>query len=222
MWVVKHFCHYIYGHKCTIFIDYEALKTLLNTPQPSGKLARWGMALQELDLDTQYRPGKTNSRTDALSLHPVPLLPADCAKTQTSPVIEAVEPVKVAQSREPTPTHSSLSQRLKTDTQLQSIIQFLADGEIPSDERHARQILLGQSAFTLLDGILYHIENDKTVRVVPPECDRHQLFLEAHEGVFSGHLRQAKIHSQLSQHYWWPGMRKDLDMWCHACVKCAI
>ena len=173
-----------------------------------------------MDLDIKYHPGKTNSRADALSHHPIPLLRANCAKTHTFPVMAAFEPVKVAQSGEPTPAHSLLGQRQQTDTQLWSIIQFLADGELPSDERHARQILLGQSAFTLLDGILYHIEDDKTLRVIPPECDNHQLFLEAHEGVFSGHLQQAKIHSRLSRHYW-PGMQKDLDMWCRACVMCA-
>ena len=61
VWAVKHFRHYIYGHPCTMYTDHKALKSLLNTPQPSGKLARWGMALQELDLDIQYCPGKTNA-----------------------------------------------------------------------------------------------------------------------------------------------------------------
>lgn len=46
VWAVKHFRHYIYGYHCTMFTDHEALKALLNTPQPSGKLARWGLALQ--------------------------------------------------------------------------------------------------------------------------------------------------------------------------------
>ena len=45
VWAVKHFRHYIYGHHCTVYTDHEALKALLNTPQPSRKLARWGMAL---------------------------------------------------------------------------------------------------------------------------------------------------------------------------------
>ena len=50
---VKHFGPYLYGHPCTIYTDHhEALKSLLNMPQPSGKLARWGLALQELDLDS--------------------------------------------------------------------------------------------------------------------------------------------------------------------------
>ena len=49
----------------------EALHALLNTPHPSGKLAMWGMALQELDLRLHYRPGKVNKNADALSRGPV-------------------------------------------------------------------------------------------------------------------------------------------------------
>ena len=41
-----------------MFTDYEALQVLLNTPHPSGKLARWGMALQEMDLPLHYKPDK--------------------------------------------------------------------------------------------------------------------------------------------------------------------
>ena len=47
------------------------MKSLLNTPQPSGKLARWGMTLQELDLTIEYRTGRKNEKADALSRHPV-------------------------------------------------------------------------------------------------------------------------------------------------------
>ena len=68
VWAVKHFRHYIYGYHCTVFTDHEALKSLLNTPQPSGKLARWGMALQELDLQIEYRPGRANVQADAVTL----------------------------------------------------------------------------------------------------------------------------------------------------------
>ena len=46
VWAIKHFRHY--GHPCTVYTDHEALRSLLNTPHPSGKLARWGMALQKL------------------------------------------------------------------------------------------------------------------------------------------------------------------------------
>ena len=48
---VKHFRHYIPIWTCvcglSIYTDYEALNALLDTPHPSGKLACWGLILQE-------------------------------------------------------------------------------------------------------------------------------------------------------------------------------
>ena len=40
VWAVKHFRPYLYGHRCEVFTNHSALTSLLNTPQPSGKLAR--------------------------------------------------------------------------------------------------------------------------------------------------------------------------------------
>ena len=90
VWAVRHFRHYLYGFPCTVYTDHEALKSLLNTPHPSGKLARWGMAIQELNLKIEYRPGRSNAKADALSRYPVSLLPSDCAETQTCPLIAAM------------------------------------------------------------------------------------------------------------------------------------
>ena len=66
-----------------------------------------------------------------------------------------------------------------------------------------------------------HLDKDKTLKVIPPTGDRERLFREAHQGAFSGHLRESKIHSQLSRHYWWPRMRKTITDWCRACLTCA-
>ena len=85
---MKHFRHYLYGHHCTVFTNHEALKSLLHTPHPSGKLARWGMALQELDLQIEYHPGRGNQKADALSCYPVSLLSDDIDES-TPVVVEA-------------------------------------------------------------------------------------------------------------------------------------
>ena len=103
-----------------------------------------------------------------------------------------------------------LGDRQLQDPRLGEIIRYLVNEEIPADNRRARELLLSQSYFAVVDGVLYRVKKDKTLKIVPPECDRYQLFLEVHEGVFSGHLRQAKVHSQLSRHYWWPRMRQDI------------
>lgn len=87
VWAAKHFRHYLYGHKCVIFTDHEALKPLLNTPHPSGKLARWGLILQDMDLEIKYRPGKKNSNADALSRYPIDAPAAQDVHTELSGVV---------------------------------------------------------------------------------------------------------------------------------------
>ena len=57
VWAVKHFWPYLYGHHCDIYTDHEEFKSLLNTPRPPEKLARWGMAIQELDLRILHHTG---------------------------------------------------------------------------------------------------------------------------------------------------------------------
>ena len=114
-----------------------------------------------------------------------------------------------------------LSKRQHQDPDLKDMIAYLETGELLCENKRAREILLSQSQFIVLDDVLHHIETDKTLRVVPPVVDQQKLLSEAHKGTFLGHLRAAKMHGQLSRHYWWPGMRKNITHWCQACLTCA-
>jgi len=60
--------------------------------------------------------------------------------------------------------------------------------------------------------------NQIKLRIIPPTQDREELFREAHGGVFGGHLRDAKVHSELAKHYLWPRMRQDIVKWCRGCI----
>ena len=119
------------------------------------------MALQELDLDIQYRAGKTNTRADALSRYPVPLSSDDCSQTETPTLIAAVEPVdsslSTAQSGEQDPDSdwASLAQQQRSDSQLLEIAQYITEGVLPTNEGSARKIFLSKSSYTVLDGVLY-------------------------------------------------------------------
>ena len=184
VWAAKHFHHYLYGHACTVYTDHEALKLLLNTPHPSGKLARWGMALQELDLTIEYRPGKRNARADALSRYPVSLLTSGQDEAHTDVVVAAVQvPSGVAVSGDEC-DEDTLIERQRGDCTLLPMINYLEKGEFPDDDKQARELVLSRPLYTVTDRLLYRVLPDKTLRVVPPVKDRRKLFMEE----FSEHI----------------------------------
>lgn len=171
VWAVKHFRAYLYGNHCTVYTDHQALRSLLNTPQPSGKLARWGMALQELDLTICYCPGRVNEKADALSRHP---------DTGNDPLVADTTPSIVVAAT--TPIQSTLAERQRSDPTLVPIIQYMENGILPENEKEAKAILLGQSSYALIDDVLYHVEADKTLRIIPPVSGRKELWQQLHSG----------------------------------------
>ena len=204
---VKHFHHFLYGHKCEVYTDHIALKALFNTPHPSGKLARWGLALQELDLEIRYRPGKSKANADALSRAPIQSPYAINATVIAHlPAKDGEEPLRIQQ---------------RADPQLKPIMEYLTDKSLPDDEKAAKEIVLSRPQYALIDGVLYYFDKTDRLRLIPPSTKRRELFEEAHQGQFGGHLRDGKIYGQLARHYWWPRMRTDIVEWCRSCITCA-
>ncbi|CAH4030463.1 unnamed protein product [Pieris brassicae] len=64
--------------KDLLYIDHKPLKWLFNHKDPSSKLQRWRLKLEEYDYEIIYKKGKLNSAADALSRYPVnPILPIE-------------------------------------------------------------------------------------------------------------------------------------------------
>ena len=218
--------------------DHEALKSLLSTPHPSGKLARWGLILQELDLAITYRPGKKNPKADALSCYPVHQDPADDlslgvvvaqvgAPPDSSPRQEGEQlgedspSVASKNEGEQSAPEDTLEKRQRSDPALLDMIQYIENNILPGDDQSARTLILHRDQYTVVEGVLYHLASDKTLRVVVPDSDRMKLVQQSHGGSFGGHLGDAKVYGMLSRHYWWPRMRKDIAQWCKSCLPCA-
>ena len=106
-----------------------------------------------------------------------------------------------------------LSALQRKDKELSDIISFLESSVLPEDEKLAKLVSLTCSQYTLVDDVLYYVHSDGTLRVIPPTESREELFQQAHGGVYGGHLRDAKVYSELQRHYWWPKMRSDVHHW---------
>ena len=156
-----------------------------------------GMALQELDLTIVHRSGRHNSNADALSRCPLPNF------TDEHPAAEVVAVITGGEGTTATGTvGSSLSILQRQDDELAPIIQFLQTGDLPEEDKLARKIALTSSQYALLEAVLYRVEPDATLRIVPPQSLRQQLLAEFHGGRFGAHLSDVKVYSALRRHYW--------------------
>lgn len=67
----KVFRPYLYGRKFKIVTDHKPLQWLFNCKDPSSKLVRWRLKLEEFDYEIVYKKGKINCNADSLSRNPI-------------------------------------------------------------------------------------------------------------------------------------------------------
>nr|GEY47890.1 hypothetical protein [Tanacetum cinerariifolium] len=59
--------HYLYGVKCTVFMDDKSLQCILNQKEVNMRQRRWIELLSDYDCEIRYHSGKANVIADALS-----------------------------------------------------------------------------------------------------------------------------------------------------------
>lgn len=67
VWGIKYFRPYLYGRKFTVKTDHRPLVYLFGMKDPSSRLLKFRLALEEYDFKIEYVKGKDNAVADALS-----------------------------------------------------------------------------------------------------------------------------------------------------------
>ena len=67
LYATKVYRPYIHGNSFTVVTDHGSLQWLKNLKDPDGRLARWALKLQGLDMTIIHRPGTRHANADALS-----------------------------------------------------------------------------------------------------------------------------------------------------------
>ena len=137
----------------------------------------------------------------SLSRYPVSLLTTNGEDAQPEVIVAKInnsppdndrsEGTAVNHQVQPTTTEViqecvDLRERQLCDHELREIVNYLENGELPTEEKMVHALVLSSAQFAMVDGVIYHLETDKTLRLVPPVTERYDLFQEAHAGPFSG------------------------------------
>ena len=67
VWGCKYFREYLYGRKFTIVTDHRPLTWIFSVKDPSSRLLRWRLKLEEYEYEVTYKKGSSNTNADALS-----------------------------------------------------------------------------------------------------------------------------------------------------------
>ena len=70
------------------------------------------------------------------------------------------------------------------DSDFESTIVFLKEGTLPADSKSAKKLVLMAQQFSLIDGVLYHVQTDGCLLVAVPESLYYKLFEELMEDYF--------------------------------------
>ncbi|GFU33041.1 hypothetical protein TNCV_4156101 [Trichonephila clavipes] len=181
VWATNKFRPYIFGKHFTVVTDHHSLCWLMNLKDPSGRLARWALRLQEHDFDVKYKTGKKHSDADALSRNPVE------EETETPDKFLAVT------------TSMNLALEQKKDQDLAKL-KLLSNSSKTEEFRFIDGILCRKNFDP--DGKLW-------LPVIPKHL-RADILRHFHDAPTAGHLGFAKTYDRIRKRFYWPGMYRNV------------
>ncbi|KAF1315298.1 Pol protein, partial [Globisporangium splendens] len=217
--LLKFRVHLLGATPFVVYTDHASLRTAINSPHLSQRMARWLAFFSEFNFRVEYKPGKENVLADALSRRP----------DYESSVDDSSDALCL--ERTPDLMHLSIS---RVQTKLKDNIQSLyakddecrlliAHFDGSSKESLPAKLESKLARFSYHDGLLWHrLSNFDYPRVYVPHDQDLKLSIlhEFHDAPASGHLRREKTFLQVSNVFWWPHQYKWVANCVRSCEQC--
>lgn len=196
--------HYLLGspHKIRIISDHQPLKWLLKQQVLSARVARWVDFMQQFCFSIEHRPGQENAAADGLSRR------SDHDDGASARAGQRTEGIKAMLSA----VHSSelivtgMMERIKA--------------AYPSDPECVKIIADPSRYRCSVNGDLL-MRHNQCIYVPDDRALKTTLLKEMHDSPVGGHLGVRKTLWKLAQHYYWPGMRNEVQRYVQSCVACS-
>ena len=210
VYALKIWRHYLYGETFQIFTDHKSLKYLMSQRELNMRQRRWIELLKDYDFTIEYHPVKANVVADALS-----------RKAGSS----------VAHLRVDHMDNLIALRRLNVNLQLGQVGALIATLQIRPVLKQRIQEVQGtdEKLIKIMEqlqqgaNIPFSMQEDTLMmgsRLCVPDKDdlRKEILDEAHNAPYAMHPGTTKMYNTLKQHYWWPGMKKDVARFVSKCL----
>jgi len=186
VWGIQHFRPYLYGRTFQIITDHQALTTVMKMKNPTSKITRMLLQLQEYDYYFSFRPGKLHHAADALTRLPTIDEIDDNNQNQIEGNKEVLlleladelfyfDPYSQLSEAEQTELNSiqrtndtsnepsiSLEQfqiEQRKDPDLNPLFQFLEHNELTGNYKIDAQTITWSRYLTIQNNLLFHFQN---------------------------------------------------------------
>ncbi|CAI5682831.1 unnamed protein product [Oreochromis niloticus] len=220
IWALEHFRPYVEGLHVIIYTDHSSLKWLMSRPNPSGRLARWSLRLQDFDFSIIHKPGERNKVPDALSRNPLPDVDAPIDLLPPYAVIGSMDlralPSVIVSDR------PHVCQLQLEDPVTGSLLKQLESDQRPGEDNQDLE------KYVVHDGLLYFLDPKmkcglhplKQLKLFAPTTLRGYLLKYYHDHPTAGHLGIAKTLARLRLRFFWPHMNSDVKKYVVSCCSC--
>ncbi|UYV79319.1 RRM1 [Cordylochernes scorpioides] len=188
IWAINKFRPYLFGREFVIVTDHHALCWLSNLKDPTGRLARWALKLQEYNVTVVYKSGRKHQDADCLSRNPLQLELEEAYNDEDDDIssITALTCFEAEQRKDP-----------KISKLIEETERFGAESK----------------GYEMLKGTLYKKNFDllgnQHLLVIPKHL-RLELLKSLHDAPTAGHLGISKTYERVKNKYFWPGLLRDI------------
>jgi transposase len=194
LWAVRKFRPYLEGYHFVLCTDHYALKWINSLKNPSGRLARWALELQDYSFTVVHRKGTLHQVPDALS---------------------RINVLGASTSAESVVDFDDLQDKWYVERR--NLVQ-------QEPEKWPDWRVEGNRLYHLkLDQLGKVIDGTTTKwKLVVPKNFREKILGESHDLPTAGHLGITKTFLRIAQTYFWPGLFRDVVQYVKSCDVCQV
>ncbi|GFV28896.1 retrovirus-related Pol polyprotein from transposon 17.6 [Trichonephila clavipes] len=185
---------FLLGRKFKVFTDHKSLAGFLSNKNPSSKILRWKLALEEFNYDIHYIRGSLNSVADHLSR---------CISNITIALPDSKDLIKMQHED---PVLSPIIQKIDQNDVSPQVSNYFINGEGLLCHLSKRPSRSPRS-------------NTTRKQVCIPHCLKARI-LESVHSEYGGHLKFFKTYHRLSENFFWQNMYKDTKNFVRSCTVC--